>query len=304
MTGPRSWKEQAKRLDLAVETRETHLTRWKEALRLQGPSVFTQSLALPTPYPLLPALDAAVGIADEVGRLQTEYLGKAWEQRVSTFTDLVESLRLPDAPPPGTPLRVWTALRTIYDTPGYEKKLKEKDFREELALTDRFREEHPQDWERMVSYAETLGEALDVHERPHAEAQKHDLDTGTAFRTAWLDVYPDTRPGRAASKHLAVAILDLVFSDVRPTALFLDHCGVLTASLAPEGNPERIDDLKAIDNEVRNARKAWKRLGHQGGPTQPSIRLISVVESLAAERLRSSDPVHAQRPADTGAAPA
>ena len=289
MTGARSWSQQARLLGIKVEEKAVHLEGWRASLRRSWSSTFARSLALPTPFPLpvCPALDAAVGIADEVGRLQEEFLGRPWNRRVAGFEGFVTALRLPADPPLGTPLTVWKAVRRIYETPGTGD-LDPAKFSVELAAIARFREREPQRCERMLAFARDSGEFLDAEERLHTLAEKHDLDTGAAFRTAWLAVFPGLRRGRAAPVHLAVAILDLVFGEVRPIALFLEHCGLLTASLPPPGNLQRLDNLPVIDNEIHNARKAWMRLGHAGGPNTPALQLVSIVEALTSERLRSS----------------
>lgn|GEM_PF-5446957 len=272
-----------------MEAQDVHLKRWWSSLSASWGSPFVDALERPTsvPIPIRPALDAAVGIAEETARLQEEYLGLAWTQRVARFDDFVKALRLPEQPPPGTPVEVWAAVRRIYEAPDPGQGAA-AEFREELAIIDQFRVRHPRRCEQVLVYADNCGEALDEEERPHTLAEKHALDTGTAFRAAWLRVFPRPHRGRAASVHLAVAILEPVFGSVRPTALFLEHCGLLTARLVSEQDPRPGGDPLAIDSEVRNARKAWRRLGHRQGPNHSALHLVSMIEALTSERLRGA----------------
>jgi hypothetical protein len=284
-----SWKEAAEALGVEVVSPPQHAERWRRSLQPNSEFARLLDQQVESGALVAAALDAATGLGLEVERLQRACLGSVWPARKSEFLLRCRALRLDQSPPPGVSADAWCALKALVEHGSEDRKAVAAALPDEWELLLEFERRDPAGYELL--YREALERVAELEEAPRRRLleAKRDLDSGSAFRTAWRRVFgKDAGIQPAAPRHLAALVLGEAGLRVRETGLFLAYSGLTQTAFEPGMSSEaRLARLTSLDNEVHNARKVWRSAGHAGlreGLESPPGVLIDFVEWLTWER--------------------
>lgn len=274
-----SWSESEGAAGRAVSGPADHLASWLASLEPQ--SAYTRHLPRTDVLPAdlrRYALDAAAGVALEVSRLQDSCLAdSSWTRRVEEWEAMVRAIRLPIRPPAGVGPGEWAALSAVLDAPVSSWDQAEEQLPTEVGRLRRAADESRALYEHTVRSALKAGAAVDSTHRRAAVMCTYELTTHSVFRTGWARLYGGLRSRPKAGMHVAVQMLDQANLLTREIGLFLEHIGVTVTPRVPNSGRTPLQRLQELDNEVHNARRAWKRIGRS--PEE----LVGLVEWVAHE---------------------
>jgi hypothetical protein len=284
-----SWKDAAEALGVEVVSPPQHAERWRRSLQPNSEFARLLDQQVESGALVTAALDAATGLGLEVERLQRACLGAVWPARKSEFLLRCRALRLDQSPPPGVAADAWCALKVLVEHGSEDRTVVAAALPDEWELLLEFERRDPAGYERLYREASERVAELEEAPRKRLLEAKRELDSGTAFREVWGRVFGEgagIQP--AAPRNLAVLVLAEAALGVRETGLFLARLGLTQTAFRSDLNSEALlNQLRALDNEVHNARKVWRRAGHPGlrAGLQSAIRgLVDFIEWLTWER--------------------
>lgn len=293
---PASWPEAATRLGVPLLSPGDHRQRWRDSL--DPWSTFTRALRLGIEGVALMefALDAAAGISHEAERLQRACLGPAWKRRQREFLRHCKEFGLPLDPPPGFSHDAWLAISAVMATGASDWSMVPESLGPEVKLLAHLQRTEPAEYERLADAVTSAAQALDGTARRRLLKEKEALDTAAVFRTGWQRAFGEKAGIRPkAPFHLAVVIIWQASKDTRVAGLFAHHLGLTQTNLSRADPVTLPDVLMALDNEVHNARKVWRRLVEKPKLRAGAFQLCELIEwatheEILAGKVRAGEP--------------